>query len=74
MQRFGRRGGGGLTSRVMVYVKMMNESARGTTSSFAPLLFLTIAIIRIPSGGSVVERGLGNERRSFGCLVVFWCQ
>ena len=75
MQRFGRRGGGGgLTSRVMVYVKMMNESARGTTSSFAPLLFLIIAIIRIPSGGSVVERGLGDERRSFGCLVVFWCQ
>ena len=58
----------------MVYVKVMNESARGTTSSFAPLLFLIIAIIRIPSGGSVVERGLGNDRRSFGCLVVFWCQ
>ena len=43
----------------------------GTTSSFAPLLFLIIAIIRIPSGGSVVERGLGNERRSFGCLWFF---
>ena len=76
MHRFGRRGGEeeGLTSRVMVYVKMMNESARGTTSSSASLLFLIIAIIRIPSGGSVVERGPGNERRSFGCLVVFWCQ
>ena len=33
------RGGGWLTSRVMVYVKMVNESALGTTSSSAPLLF-----------------------------------
>ena len=67
-------GEGALTSRVMVYVKMMDESARGTTSSSAPLLFLIIAIIRMPSGGSVVERGPGNERRSFGCLVAIWCQ
>ena len=45
MQNFGEGGGGWLTSRVMVCVKMVNESARGTTSSLEPLLFLITTII-----------------------------
>ena len=48
-------GGGGLTSRVMVYVKMVNESARGTTSSSEPLVFFNyfyaIASKEYPVGG-----------------------
>ena len=48
------RGGGWQTSRVMVYVKMVNESARGTTSSSEPLLFFSycyyIASIEYPGG------------------------
>ena len=50
----GRGGGGWLTSRVMVYVKMVNESARGTISSSEPLLFFNycyyIASIEYPGG------------------------
>ena len=51
----GKGGGGGwLTSRVMVYVTMVNESARGTTSSSEPLLFFNycyyIASIEYPGG------------------------
>ena len=56
----------------MVYVKMANESARGTTSSREPLLFFDycyyIASIEYP-GGSVVERGPGNEQ---SLLAVWW--
>ena len=66
-------GEGGLTRRVMVYVKMVNESARGTTSSSEPLLFFNycyyIASIEYPGGGSVVERGPGNEQ---SLLAVWW--
>ena len=56
----GRGGGGWLTSRVMVYVKMVNESARGTTSSSEPLLFFNycyyIASIEYPGGFCNGER------------------
>ena len=48
MQNLGEgRGGGGLTRRVMLYVKMVNESAQGTTSSMqrALALFQITAII-----------------------------
>ena len=69
----GKGGGGWLTSRVMVYVKMVNENARETTSSSEPLLFFNycyyIASIEYPGGGSVVERGPGNEQ---SLLAVWW--
>ena len=56
----------------MVYVKMVNESPRRTTSSSEHLLFFNyyyyIASIEY-RGGSVVERGPGNEQ---SLLVVWW--
>ena len=62
VQNFGevREGEGGVTSRVMVYVKIVNESARGTTSSSEPLLFFNycyyIASIEHPGGFCSRER------------------
>ena len=62
MQNFGEGSGGGgeLTSRVMVYVRIVNESARGTTSSSEPLHFLNyyyyIASIEYPGGFCSGER------------------
>ena len=56
------RGRGANKSRylVMVYVKMVNESARGTTSSSEPLLFFNyyyyIASIEYPGGFCSGER------------------
>ena len=65
----GREGGGDLTSRVMVYVKIVNESARGTTSSSEPLLFFNycyyIASVEYPGGVLLWREGQVTNR-------VFW--